>query len=212
MGWRSSLLLVSLTFAVLFSLMYISTVYSPPLGFENESVCGESIEIVKSKAPFTVLLPTKVPDGYSLQSVDYVPNVTVIMQYFTRSLCDPNNPYSPEEGVIEIVEAPLNQVSNATSGEEHVQTEMAKYESVGINATSYVFRDGRMNAVGYEAGKGTSRAIDENGMIVQESEFEYSAHLWVVDDKTGTIVKIEARSPDIPLELLAKIGESLFIT
>lgn len=175
----------------------------------HEGVCGEPIESVKSVAPFTVLLPTNLPKGYSLQSVDYVPNVTVIMQYFTRSLCDPNNPYSPEEGVIEIVEAPLSQVSNAKSGREYVQTEMEKYGSVGINATSYVFRDGRMNAVGYEAGKGTTKAIDENGTIVQETEFEYSAHLWVVDDKTGTIVKIEARSSEIPLEQLALIAESL---
>ena len=153
--------------------------------------CGQSIESVKTNAPFTILMPTRLPEGYSLQSVDYVPNVYVIMQYFTRSLCDPNNPYSPDEGVIEIVEAPLSQVSNVKSGREYVQTEMVKYESINFNATSYVFRDGSMYAVGYDTG------------------ISCNAHLWVVDDKTGTIVKIEARSTDIPLEQLAEIAESL---
>ena len=48
-----------------------------------------------------------------------------------------------------------------------------------------------MHAVGYDTG------------------INYNAHLWVIDDKTGTIVKIEARSPDIALEQLAAIAESL---
>jgi hypothetical protein len=59
---------------------------------------------------------------------------------------------------------------------------MEKYEATNINATSYVFQDGRMHAVGY---------WDEKYL---------KAHLWVVDEKTGTIVKIEARSLNTPLE------------
>lgn len=155
------------------------------------SVCGESIEVVKTIASFSVLLPTKLPDGYSLQSVDYVPHVQLILQYFTRSVCDPNNPYSPDEGVIEIVEGPLIQVSDAKTGEEYVQREIAKYKASNLNATSYIFRKGTMHAVGYDAG------------------INCNAHLWVIDDKIGTIVKIEARSADIPLKQLALIGSSL---
>jgi hypothetical protein len=157
----------------------------------SQKICGESFEHVKTIAPFTIILPTELPAGYSLQSVDYVPQVAVILQYFTKSVCDPDNPYSPEEGVIEIVEGPLNQVSDFKGGKEYVQREMEKYEATNINATSYVFQDGRMHAVGY---------WDEKYL---------KAHLWVVDEKTGTIVKIEARSLNTPLEELAMIAESL---
>lgn len=126
-----------------------------------------------------------------IQSVDYVPNVFVNLQYFTRSLCDPNNPYSVEDGVIEIAEGPLSQNSEAKSGQEYVQIELAKYEVSGINATTYVFEDGRMHAVSYD------------------TRPNYKAHLFVVDDKTGILIKIEARSTDIQLKDLVKIGSSL---
>lgn len=159
--------------------------------FQNNSTCGDSIESVKSNAPFTVLLPTKLPEGYSLQSVVYVPDVYVNMQYFTRSVCDPNNPYSPEEGVIEIVEASFSRESDAKSGQEYVQREMSRLQSSNINATSYVFQEGRMHAVGY---------WDETYL---------KARLVVVDDKTGTLVAINARSLDTPLEQLAMVAESL---
>lgn len=162
-----------------------------PFPFQNDSICGESIESVRSNAPFTVLLPTKLPQGYSLQSVTYVPAVFVNMQYFTRSLCDPNNPYEPEEGVIEIVEASFGKESDAKSGEEYVQREMVKLQASNINATSYIFQDGRMHAIGY---------WDETYL---------KARLVVVDDKTGTLVAINTRSLDTSLEQLAMIAESL---
>jgi hypothetical protein len=158
---------------------------------DGRTICGQSIESVKENAPFTLLLPTKLPEGYSLQSVDYVPDVYVNMQFFTRSLCDPANPYSPEEGVIEIVEASFSKESDAQTGEEYVQREMAKLQASNINATSYVFHDGRMHAIGY---------WDETYL---------KARLVVVDNKTGTIVAINARSLDTTLEQLALIAESL---
>jgi hypothetical protein len=157
----------------------------------DNNYCGGSIESVKTIAPFSILIPARLPEGYSLQSVDYVPDVYVIMQNFTRSLCDPSNPYSPDEGVIEIVEAPLSHVSDAMSGEEYVRTEMARYEASNLNATSFVFQGGMMLAVGYDTGT------------------NYNAHLWVVDGKTATIVKIEARSNQTTLQQLAIIARSL---
>jgi hypothetical protein len=175
---------VGITFLIIF-------IFFSPYVSHKESVCGNSIENVKASTPFTILLPTKLPEGYSLQTLDYVPNVYVTMQYFTRSLCNPNVPYSPDEGVIEVVEAPLSHVSNAISGEEYVRREMAKYEANNFNATSFSFQDGRMLAVGYDTGT------------------NYNAHLWAVDDKTETIVKIEARSNQTSLQQLAMIAESL---
>jgi len=187
MGYRSTVLIFIVVFGILFSLLYASQAVSSV----NGNNCGESIKVVRAKAPFPILLPAALPMGYSLQSVDYVPNVFVSLQYLTRSLCDPNSPYSVEEGVIEIVEGPLSQNSDAKSGGEYVQRELKKYEFSNINATSFVFQNGRMHAVGYDVGP------------------NYKAHLFVVDDKTGTLIKIEARSANIQLKDLSKIGESL---
>jgi hypothetical protein len=84
---------------------------------QSDVVCGESIEKIKKKAraneSFAILIPTNLPEGYSLQTTDYLPNVVVFMQYFNRLLCNPDVPYSPEEGVIEIVEGPLSSITNA---------------------------------------------------------------------------------------------------
>jgi hypothetical protein len=200
---KSSLLLSNLAIPVFaglgtgIALVMIFAIFFTPFSSQADrnSVCGESIEIVKDKVKanesFAFLLPTKLPKGYSLQTLDYVPNAQVIMQYFTRSLCNPNFPYSPDEGVVEIVEGSLSHATDAKSGEEYVQVEMAKYRASNINATSYAFQDGRMHAIGF---------WDETCL---------KAHLWVVDDKTRTIVKIEARSIHTSLQQLATIGESL---
>ncbi|MEP0825009.1 MAG: hypothetical protein HRF40_05950 [Nitrososphaera sp.] len=155
------------------------------------AICGQSIESVKENAPFMVLLPQTLPAGYSLQSVVYVPDVYVNMQYFTRSLCDPNNPYEPEQGVIEIVEASFSKENDAKNGTEYVQKEIARYQASNINATSYVLQDGRMHAVGYW------------------DEAYLKARLVAVDDMTGTFVAINARSLDTPLETLVTIADSL---
>jgi hypothetical protein len=58
---------------------------------------------------------------------------------------------------------------------------MAKYLASNINATSYSFQNGRMQAIGY---------WDESYL---------KASLWIVDDKTQTIIKIGARSSDTSL-------------
>jgi hypothetical protein len=179
--------------ALLVTLSTIFTQISP----QNDKaiICGESIENIKEKVrtskSFAVLLPTNLPKGYSLQATDYIPNVEVAMQYFTRSLCNPDVPYSPEEGVIEIVEGPLSHLSDAKNGEEYVQREMSKYQASNINASSYSFQNGRLHAIGY---------WDESYL---------KASLWVIDDKTQTIVKIGARSSQTSLHQLVAIGESL---
>lgn len=167
------------------------TVIVLPPDSNKNAICGDNIESVRENAPFALLLPQKLPAGYSLQSVVYVPDVYVNMQYFTRSLCDPNNPYEPEQGVIEIVEASFSKESDAKNGTEYVHREMARFQASNINATSYVLQDGRMHGVGY---------WDQDYL---------KARLVVVDDKTGTLVVINARSLDTPLETLAMIADSL---
>jgi len=200
-------LAVGIMLVFVFSSIFVS---GSPNNNSEEVLCWYSIEEVKENALFEILVPETLPDGYSLQSVDFVPpDIAVHMQYFTRPVCDPDNPASPEEGYIEIVESPLSSVSSARTGEEYVQRAMASFAESGLEAKSYVFQNGRMHAVGYDRGLSESIAIDENGEIVHRSENEHPATIWVVDDKTGTIVKIQARSTDIPLEQLAAIAESL---
>jgi hypothetical protein len=72
-----------------------------------------------------------------------------------------------------------------------VLAETAKYQASNFNASTYIFQNGRMNAIGYDAG------------------INYKAHLWVVDNTTGTIVKIEARSTHTTLPQLVAMGASL---
>jgi hypothetical protein len=182
---------VGIALIVLLSIFFTPSTSS----IDKAIVCRQSIEkvkeMVKMNESFVLLLPTKLPKGYSLQSADYVPTANVILEYFTRSLCNPRIPYSPEEGVIDIVEGSLADVTYAKSGEEYVKMEMAKYEASNINATSYELQNGRLYGIGYW----------DNTYL--------KAALWVVDDKTSTIVRISARSLDTPLERLVVIAESL---
>ncbi len=199
-----------LAVGIMLVLVFSSIFVSGSLNSSEEVLCWYSIEEVKENASFEILLPEKLPDGYSLQSVDFVPpDISVHMQYFTRPVCDPDNPSSPEEGYIEIVESPLSRVSSARTGEEYVQRAIASLAESGLEGKSYVFQNGRMHAAGYDRGFSESIAMDENGEIVHRSIIEHPATIWVVDDKTGAIVKIQARSTDIPLEQLAAIAESL---
>lgn len=201
--------LAGLAVGIMLVFVFSSIFVSGSLNSSEEVLCWYSIEEVKENASFEILLPETLPDGYSLQSVDFVPPDTVYMQYFTRPVCDPDNPASHEEGYIEIVESPLSRVGSARTGEEYVQRAMASFAENGLEAKSYVFQNGRMPAAGYDRGLSESIAIDENGEIVHRSIIEHPATIWVVDDKTGTIVKIQARSTEIPLEQLAAIAESL---
>jgi len=157
----------------------------------DKAICGQSIESVKENAPFPLLLPQTLPAGYSLQSADYVPGIYATTKFFSKSPCDPNVSYSPEQGEIEIVQSPLSQVTTTISGKEYVQSEIAKLAASNINATSYAFQDGRMYGVGYW------------------NQDYLKARLVVVDDKTGTILSINARSLDTSLETLVMIAKSL---
>jgi len=154
------------------------------------TICGQSLENIKRNASFAILIPRGLPVGYSLQSVDYVPDVYVTMKFLTKSPCDPNVGYSPEEGEIEVVESHLTQITTA-SAKEYIQTEIEKLAASKINATSYVFQNGSLYGVGYW------------------NKDYLKARLLVADDKTGTFVSINARSLDTPLETLVKMGSSL---
>lgn len=79
----------------------------------------------------------------------------------------------------------------------------------GVNGTCHVFSEGRMHAAGYAAGPSESIALDENGNMTHKTEFQHAAKLWFIDGYTGTVVEIEARLVDIPLEQLIMIAISL---
>lgn len=175
---------------------------------EEHTSCQVSLQDVKSKASFVVLTPTKLPEGYSLQMADIGPENIVYLYYFTNSLCDKVNPVRPEDGIIEIVEGPLNSVSTATNGADYVEELKVDYQTGGVNADIFVLENG-MHAIGYESGISTSLTTAQNNTIVNTSDHLRPAALWVVDDGTGTLCKIEARSALHSLSDLLDIAESL---
>lgn len=123
-------------------------------------------------------------------------------------MCNSEDIVRPEEGVIEIVEGPLSSASSARNGAEFVERQQMEYQAGGVSAETFVFTNG-MRAIGYESAVVSSPITDQNGSTVATTEFERHAALWVVDDETGTLCKIEARSGLHSLDDLVKIGESL---
>ncbi|MEP0824067.1 MAG: hypothetical protein HRF40_01125 [Nitrososphaera sp.] len=168
---------------------------------EAAEACGESLETIKSEAPFPVLTPGTLPEGYSLKSADYVPPDRVTLHYFDANVCG-DNAGRLRDGVIELVAGPLNTITDARNGQEYVDRLVESWQKA--NATAFNF-DGKP-AVGYPAGVGTSRAIDENGEVVHTYQYDYPASIWVVDDTTSTVYKLTGY---IPLEDLTVIARSL---
>jgi|SRR5581483_6115868 len=168
---------------------------------EATSACGQDLTTIKSKAPFRVVEPTVLPQGYSLKSTDFVAPDRVTLQYSDGNVCG-ENAKRLRDGVIELVAGPLSTISNAKTGQEYTDS-LAK-NWTNVNATTFDF--GGKHAIGYPAGVGTSKATDENNIVVQTYQYDYPASIWVVDDSTSTAYRLTAY---IPLEDLAKIAESL---
>lgn len=164
------------------------------------SICGRSLDQVKADAKFPVLTPTTLPEGYSLKSADYLPPDRVTLLYADGNVCG-ENAQKLKDGVIELVAGPLNTISDAKNGQEYVN-KLVNWEKA--NATAFDF-DGK-HAVGYPAGVGTSKAIDENDKVVYTYQYDYPASIWVVDDFSGTVYRLMAYTP---IENLATIARSL---
>src|SRR5690606_34137134 len=98
------------------------------------------------------------------------------------------------DGAIELVEAPLKELTTEKSGAEYIAQQLPKYEAKEMNAQSFEFSNG-MKAIGYPAGIGTSRAIDENNVVVHTENYDYAADIWVFDDQTSTVYRITAFLP-----------------
>lgn len=181
-----------------------------PSSSETSNWCHASLEYIKSHASFPVLTPTELPEGYSLQRADVGPENVVYLYYFTRTMCNPDDIVRPEEGVIEIVEGPLDSGSSVRSGSEYVEKQQAEYKMGGVPAKTFIFDNG-MHAIGYESATVSSPITDQNNSTVATTQYKRLAALWVVDDETGTICKIQARSELHSLEDLVKIGQSLTV-
>lgn len=168
---------------------------------EAASTCGQDLATVKSKAPFPILTPTMLPQGYMLKSVDFVAPDRATLQYSDGNVCG-ENAKKLRDGVIELVAGPLSTISDAKTGQEYIDSLMKNWANA--NATTFDF--GGKYAVGYPAGVGTSRTIDENNVVVHTYKYDYPASIWLVDDSTGTVYRLTGY---VPLEDLAKIAQSL---
>lgn len=128
------------------------------------------------------------------------------------TICGSDGPKSLQDGTIEIRVAPFDEritgtAVNVTSGAQYIEKRFQTYQNAGnIDARKYIFSDSDRHAVGYNAGIGTSTAIDENNIVVHREQFDYPSSLWVVDDDKGIIYKLEAR---MQLGELVKIAESM---
>lgn len=178
----------------------------------GEVACSQPIEIVKARAPFPVPLPTALPEGYSLQYADYSGVREVFMEFYNATICGDDGPKSLQEGIVEIRIAPFDERitgtgANAINGTQYTDERYETYQSAGnIDARKYAFSDGNRQAVGYNAGIGISKAIDENNVVIHTEQFDYPSSLWVVDDGKGIIYRIETR---MPIEELVKVAESM---
>lgn len=168
---------------------------------EATSTCGQDLATVKSKALFPILTPTTLPQGYSLKSVDFVSPDRATLQYFDGNVCG-ENAKRLRDGVFELVAGPLGTISDAKTGQEYAETQMKNWANA--NATTLVF--GGKYAIGYPAGVGASRAIDENNVVVYTQNYDYPASIWIVDDSTGTAYRLTGYTP---FEDLVKIAQSL---
>lgn len=168
---------------------------------EAVSTCGQALDTIKSRAPFPVLTPTTLPQGYSLKSTDFVAPDRVTLQYSDGNVCG-DNAKKLKDGVLELVAGPLSTISDAKTGQEYADNLAKSWRNA--NATTFDF--GGKYAIGYPAGVGTSKTIDENNVVVHTYKYDYPASIWVVDDSTGTVYRLTGY---VPLEDLSKVAQSL---
>ncbi|WP_148699917.1 hypothetical protein [Candidatus Nitrososphaera evergladensis] len=179
----------------------------------GEIACGQPIEIVKARAPFAVPLPTALPAGYSLQYADYSGVKEVFMEFYNSTICGGDGPKSLHDGTIEIRIDPFSERIAGTNaaeridGSQYTEGRFQTLQNAGsIDARKYAFSDGNRHAVGYNAGTGTSVAVDENNVTIHAEQYDYPSSLWVVDDEKDIIYRLEAH---MPIDELARIAESM---
>lgn len=165
-------------------------------------ICDETLASVKQKAPFPVLTPTVMLEGYSFKGAQYVEPSRVHLKYSDSNVCG-ENAKTLRDGVIEIIAGPLDTAFEAKNGTEFV-AKFVENSASTKNVETFVFNGKK--AVGFPAGVGKSIVIDENDTIINEGSFDYPATVFVVDDSSKMIYRLNGF---VPLEDLVKISESL---
>lgn len=165
--------------------------------------CGESLNTIKSKAPFAILTPKVLPSGYQLQGADYANADRVILRYSDSNVCGPDGKRL-RDGVLEVVVAPTS--SLAKNGTAFINSEYEGFKSrESLAATKFTLSNGNP-AFGYPSGVGTSKTYGDNDQLMKEEKFDYPAVVFVADEKTQTLYGLKAF---MPMEDLVKIAESL---
>lgn len=183
-------------------ILTISTEEQLPIA-EAAVTCDQSISEVKASAPFPVLTPTVMLEGYSLKGAEYIAPDRVSLKYSDGNVCG-QNAKTLRDGVIEIIAGPLNTASDAKDGSEFVSRFVENAAKKNTEVQTYIFNG--KNAVGYQAGLGKSLTIDENNQVILEESFDYPATVFLVDDNTKTLYRLNGF---VPLEDLSYIAQSL---
>lgn len=174
-----------------------SPTYSEPVQ------CGESLESIRDRAPFRILVPALLPDGYALQGSDYSISDTVILAYADANVCGADGK-KLKDGMLEIVVTTLDSLGY-TIGNDFVDAQARTYEGRELGVQTYTFDNGN-RAIGYPVGIGTSKVIDENDNVINQENYNYPASVMMVDEDSKTAYSLRAF---MPLEDLVKIAQSM---
>lgn len=170
---------------------------------EAASTCGESLDSAREKASFTLLAPSVMLESYTLKAA--VAQAELVQLFYSDGEVCGDNAKTLVDGVVRVYATPMSRATDAADGTQYVTEQQKFYQDNGISATTYSFSNG-MKAVGYPAGIGTSNTIDEKGDNIMQSNYDYPATIFIIDDKEKVAYKFEAF---IPLEDLVKIASSL---
>lgn len=169
---------------------------------DASSICDQNLSTVKNMAPFPVLTPTVMLEGYSLQGAEYVEPSRVHLKYSDGNVCG-QHAQTLRDGVIEIISGPLDTAFEVKDGKELADL-FASTSPAKDNLTS--FASNGKQIIGIPAWVGKSTVIDENNKIINEETYDTPTTVFVVDDSTGMLYRLNGF---IPLDDLLQIAKSL---
>ncbi len=165
------------------------------------TICAQNLSAVKNKAPFPVLTPTVLLEGYTLQDAEYVEPSRVQLKYFDGNVCGAQA--TLRDGVIEIIAGPLDTAFEVKDGKE-LANMFANNSPAKDKIVSFVSNGKQI--IGIPASIGKSIAIDENNKTINEETYDTPTTVFVVDDSSGMLYRLNGF---VPMDDLLQIAKSL---
>jgi hypothetical protein len=166
------------------------------------TTCDQSLTTVKNKALFPVLTPTVMLEGYTLQGAEYIEPSRVQLKYSDGNVCG-EHAKTLRDGVIDIIAGPLDTAFDVKDGKELANL-FANNSPAKDSITS--FASNGKQIIGIPAWVGKSVVIDDNNKIINEEPYDTPTTVFVVDDSSGMLYRLNGF---IPMEDLLQIAKSL---